>query len=91
MKEHAFFTSKEKQLIPLSIIFDEDPPEGIVFKERRIYVNTKDPSCYQKLHEAAILKYQEQNQERNENHLSQLLVENKDFDSLFPRVSRQLE
>ena len=88
MKEHTFFTSKEKQLIPLSIIFDEDPPEGVCFKNQKIYVNTKDPTCYQKLHEAAIQKYQETNRERNENHLSQLLVESNEFDSLFPRMSR---
>ena len=70
MKKHAFFTSKEKQLIPLNIIFDEDPPEGILFKNNNIYVNTKDPTCYQKLHETAIYKYQEQHQESNESHLS---------------------
>ena len=46
MKNHAFFSSKEQQLIPLNIVFDEDPPEGILFKHSKIYVNTKDPTCY---------------------------------------------
>ena len=50
MKKHPFFTSQEKQLIPLNIIFDEDPPEGVVFKNKKIYVNTKNPECYQKIH-----------------------------------------
>ena len=46
MKDHAFFTSKDTQLIPLSIVFDEDPPEGICFRNNKIYVNTKDPTHY---------------------------------------------
>ena len=80
MKKHAFFVSQEKQLIPLSIIFDEEPPEGIVFRNNKIYVNTKNPECYQKIHEAAISKYQQTNGDKNEKHLSNLLVENRDFD-----------
>ena len=57
MQKHAFFTSQEKQLIPLNIIFNESPPEGVKFKDQKIYVNTKNPECYQKIHEAAIKKY----------------------------------
>ena len=57
MQKHAFFTSQEKQLIPLNIIFNESPPEGVKFKDQKIYVNTKNPECYQKIHEAAIAKY----------------------------------
>ena len=32
------------------IIFDEEPPQGIEFKNGKIYVNTKCPDLYQELH-----------------------------------------
>ena len=57
MKNHDFFNKKSLELIPLNIIFDEDPPEGISFKDKKIYVNTNDPTRYQTLHEAAVAKY----------------------------------
>lgn len=43
MKDHPFFTSTEQTLIPLDIIFDQEPPEGLKFSDGKIYVNTKDP------------------------------------------------
>ena len=43
MESHEFFTAADTQQIPFNIVFDEDPPEGIVFRDNKIYVNTKNP------------------------------------------------
>ena len=60
MQDHDLFKASETQQIPFNIVFDEDPPEGIVFKNNKIYVSTKNPDAYQKLHRAAITKYKEE-------------------------------
>ena len=54
MQNHAFFSTTDDKQIPFNIVFDEDPPEGIVFKDNKIFVNTKNPTAYQTLHQAAI-------------------------------------
>ena len=46
MEQHKFFSTKESQKIPFNIIFDEDPSEGIRFKNNKIYVNTRKPEAY---------------------------------------------
>ena len=50
MEQHSFFSSTESQKIPFNLVFDEAPPEGIRFKNNKIYVNTRNPGAYQKLH-----------------------------------------
>ena len=51
MMAHEFFKHKGDNLVPLEIIFDEEPPKGIEFKNGKIYVNTKNPQLYQELHQ----------------------------------------
>ena len=46
MRQHPFFSAAESMQIPFNLVFDQDPPEGIVFKNNKIYVNTKDPRAY---------------------------------------------
>ena len=46
MKKHDFFTKADAEQISLEIVFDEDPPTGIEFKNGKIYVNTKEPTLY---------------------------------------------
>jgi hypothetical protein len=50
MQQHPFFTSNESQQIPLDIVFDQEPTEGLKFENGKIFVNTKDPTLYQRLH-----------------------------------------
>ena len=50
MQNHEFFSVTNAKEIPFNIVFDEDPPEGIVFRDNKIYVNTKNPNAYMKLH-----------------------------------------
>ena len=53
MQEHPMFSASENgryQQIKLDIIFNEEPEEGIAFRQNKIYVNTKDPTLYEKLH-----------------------------------------
>ena len=54
------FTASESSRynqITLDIIFNEEPAEGIQFRENKIYVNTNDPTLYEKLHKQAIKTY----------------------------------
>ena len=46
MSKHTFFTEKADKILPLEIIFDEEPPQGLEFKNGKIYVNTKSPDLY---------------------------------------------
>ena len=48
--------SRDNQ-IKLDIIFDQEPQDGISFHDNKIYVNTNDPTLYQRLHEQAIEAY----------------------------------
>ncbi len=32
--------------IKLDIVFDQEPENGIAFSDKKIYVNTKDPTLY---------------------------------------------
>ena len=46
MQKHPFLTSVDEQQIPLDIVFDQEPTEGLKFANGKIYVNTKDPTLY---------------------------------------------
>ena len=61
MRQHNFFIQQETDLVPLEIIFDEEPPQGIEFKNGKIYVNTKSPHLYQELHQQAVTRYMNEN------------------------------
>ena len=62
MQQHTFLTSSEvTEQIPLDIVFDQEPTEGLRFAKGKIYVNTKDPELYVKLHKAAVSKFMEEN------------------------------
>jgi hypothetical protein len=39
----------DSKMIPLVVDFSQEPPEGIRFKEGRIYMNTKDPEIAEKM------------------------------------------
>ena len=90
MQKHEFFTATEKTMIPFNIVFDEDPPEGILFKNNKIYVSTRNPDAYTKLHKAAIDRYKEDQDEILEDHLNDMLVSNDNVQKLFPRLSKDL-
>jgi len=57
MQQHPFFSSLETDEIPLDIVFDQEPTEGLKFANGKIYVNTKDPELYARLHHAAVKNY----------------------------------
>lgn len=60
MMEHPMLTepaTSRLNKIKLDIIFDQEPQEGIKFEDNKIYVNTKDPTLYEKLHKKAIKQY----------------------------------
>ena len=49
MQQHPMFTSSDRSRynqIKLDIIFDEEPAQGIAFRDNKIYVNTNDPTLY---------------------------------------------
>lgn len=50
METHPYFSSQELEQIPLDIVFDQEPTEGLRFENGKIFVNTKDPTLYQRLH-----------------------------------------
>ena len=90
MRQHAFFTQNSSQMVPLEIIFDEEPPKGIEFKNGKIYVNTKNPQLYQELHQQAIKTYIEENNDAVEGALNDVLVQQAATKDLFPRISKDL-
>ena len=60
MMAHPMFTeSAESQnnKIKIDIIVDEEPEDGLTFKNGKIFVNTKDPTIYQQRHEKAVQKF----------------------------------
>lgn len=76
MLNHSFFTPSESQQIPLEIVFDQEPPEGLKFENGKIYVNTKDPMAYKRLHLTAVGRFIEENGEKVERCLARILNEN---------------
>lgn len=46
MQKHKFFTSECAEKIKFDIIFDQDPEEGLAFRDNKIFVNTRDPQRY---------------------------------------------
>ena len=66
MQEHGFFTSKKMDMIKFDLVFDEEPPEGVLFKDNKIFVNTKDPTIYERFHQKAIERFIEENEEELE-------------------------
>ena len=72
-------------------MFDQEPPEGLKFANGKIYVNTKDPSAYQRLHQAAVERFLEENGEGVDQCLTNILNEQQDgVDKLFPHLSQQI-
>ena len=75
MQQHPFFASNESQQIPLDIVFDQEPTEGLKFENGKIFVNTKDPTLYQRLHQAAVENFIKQNGENLAKGLDNILEE----------------
>lgn len=76
MMDHPMFTesaASQNNKIKLDIIFDAEPEEGIAFKDNKIYVNTKDPTLYEKLHQKAVERYLEEVEDGIDDHLEVLL------------------
>ena len=91
MQNHPFFSSQASQEIPLDIVFDQEPPEGLRFQEGKIYVNTKDPTAYQRLHQAAVEKFLEENGDLvNQNAKNMLEAQLDGVEDLFPNLSDRL-
>ena len=76
MMDHPMFTDDQESRnnkIKLDIIFDAEPEEGIAFKDNKIFVNTKDPTLYERLHKAAVEKYLDEHEDEMETHFDDLL------------------
>jgi hypothetical protein len=50
MQNMDFFKAKRFDMIKFDIVFDEDPPEGVEFRDNKIFVNTKDSGVYQRFY-----------------------------------------
>ena len=77
MQVHPMFTASESSRynqITLDIIFNEEPAEGIQFRENKIYVNTNDPTLYEKLHKQAIKTYIDQHESFMQAHLDSVMI-----------------
>ena len=90
MQEHPFFTSQQTDTIKFDIIFDEEPPEGVKFENNKIFVNTKDPTLYERFHDAAIEKFMAENEEVFEDEMNKMVVGTKSQELLFPRLSADI-
>ena len=63
MQLHPMFTQAAgTEKIPLDIVFDEEPEEGLQFRDGKIFVNTNDPTLYERLHERAVQRFMEENE-----------------------------
>ena len=76
MQNHPFFSvSQPGEEIPLDIVFDQEPVEGLQFANGKIYVNTKDPTLYQRLHQQAVERFIEENGNQMDQGLNNILEE----------------
>ena len=77
MQRHPIFTDPSclASRIQLDIIFDQEPEDGLAFNDhdRKIYVNTKNPALYSKLYEEAIERYREQQDDKMQDHLNNVM------------------
>ena len=70
----------------MDIVFDQEPTEGLKFADGKIYVNTKDPTLYQRLHQAAVERFISENGEQVNQNLEDLLgQQQEDVNQLFPK------
>ena len=70
----------------MDIVFDQEPTEGLKFANGKIYVNTKDPTLYQRLHQAAVERFISENGEQVNQNLEDLLgQQQEDVNQLFPK------
>ena len=61
------------------------------FANGKIYVNTKDPTLYQRLHQQAVERFIEENGNQMDQGLNNILGEQQDgVNHLFPHLSQQL-
>ena len=79
MKDHTMFTESQaiNNKIPLNIVFDQQPEDGIEFKDNKIYVNTHDPTLYERLAQQAIDNYIIENQDSFDEKLADVMNQNK--------------
>ena len=90
MQEHDFFKQKDLKKIKFDIVLDEEPEEGLQFQNNKIYINTKDPTLYQRFHEKAIEKLILESGQDLENKMNEVLSSESSTGMLFPRLSRDL-
>jgi len=93
MQSHPYFSSSQNvgDEIPLDIVFDQEPVEGLSFNNGKIYVNTKDPTLYQRLHQQAVERFMEENGNQLDQGLNNILGEQHEgVNKLFPHLSTQL-
>jgi serine/threonine protein kinase len=94
MTAHPMLSQSAQSLndkITLDIIFDQEPAQGVQFKDNKIFVNTRDPTLYERLHKQAVARFMEEHMasvEDNENNI--LLSQDRALKKLFPRISTQL-
>ena len=73
MIDHPMFRDSMSNKIQLDIVFDQEPENGISFKNKKIFVNTKDPTLYQKLHQKAIETFMLEHGKSMEGHFDDIL------------------
>ena len=96
MMQHPMFTAPESSRnnkIKLDIVFDAEPADGIEFRDNKIFVNTKDPTLYERLHKQAIDNYLEENESDMEDHLNSMMMtrdNRKTVERLFPKIRNHI-
>ena len=91
MRDHSMFKDSQSNKIKLDIVFDTEPESGIMFEDKKIYVNTKDPTLYQRLHQKAIENYMNEHESDMEGHFDEILKsQDRYVKKIFPRISQEL-
>ena len=74
---HPMFTegaASRNNQIRIDIVVDEEPEDGLTFANNKIYVNTRDPTLYQRLHERAVEKFMVEHDNALEDHFNEILM-----------------
>jgi len=92
LSNHQYFRMYDQNMIPLVVDFSQQPPEGIRFKDGRIYMNTKDPEIAEKMQDRLLaeVKNKEELQDLETLFMNHRLRMAADLD-LFDELERHME